>query len=245
MYLMAKALTIPQKARILVVDDHPMVRDGLNRLISSQSDLIWCGEAGTGAEAQAAVARHKPDLVILDLRLKAEDGFELIRSLKSQFADVRILVLSQYDSRLYVERALRAGALGYVVKEQAAEEVLKAIRAVMAGEIYVTRAMAAVLLHQLVGARQNATRTGLEQLTDRELYVLQLLGAGLSTRQIAAEVNRSLKTIETHRENIKRKLGLSGAAELVHFAAQWAQELVSVPPKAIQDATNRQQQFSF
>src|SRR5262245_16655587 len=114
------------KSSILIVDDHPMVRDGLNRLISKQRDLMCCGEAATAAETQAAVARHKPDLVILDLRLKGSDGLELIKSLRAQVPDLRILILSQYEAPLYVERALRAGALGYVVKEQAADEVLDA-----------------------------------------------------------------------------------------------------------------------
>ena len=231
---MARAITPNPKARILVVDDHTMVRDGLARLINSQSDLICSGEAANVQEAQAAAAACQPDLAIVDLRLKAEDGLELIKSLRSQFADLRILVLSQYDSKLYVERALRAGALGYVLKEQAADEVLQAIRVVLGGEVYLTRAMAALLLHQFVGAGPEAPRTGLEKLTDTELHVLQLLGAGLSTREIAAEVRRSFKTIETHRENIKSKLGLKGAAELVHYATQWAQQMVSVPQDTIE-----------
>src|SRR6185436_8861316 len=148
------------KARILVVDDHPMVRDGLVRLINKQRDLICVGEAGTVTEAQTAVAKHRPDLVILDLRLKGGDGLELIKSLKSQFADLRILILSQYEARLYVERALRAGALGYVVKDQAAEEVLDAIRTVLAGQVYLTRGMAGLLLHKFVGAGSKAARGG-------------------------------------------------------------------------------------
>lgn len=230
---MASAIEPNRKARILVVDDHTMVREGLTRLINSQSDLMCSGEAGSVREAQAAAARCQPDLAIVDLRLKAEDGLELIKSLRAQFAKLRILVLSQYDSRLYVERALRAGALGYVLKEQAADEVLQAIRAVLGGEVYLTRAMAGLLLHQFVGAGPEVPRTGLEKLTDTELHVLQLLGAGLSTRQIAAEVKRSFKTIETHRENIKSKLGLKGAAELVHYATQWAQQMVSVPQKTL------------
>ncbi len=216
-----------------------MVRDGLNHLIASQSDLACCGEAGTAAEALDAVAKLKPDLMILDLRLKGSDGLDLIKTLKAQFPGVRILVLSQYESRLYVERALRAGALGYVVKEQAADQVLKAIRAVLAGEVYLTRAMTAVLLHKFVGAGAAEPQAGLEQLTDRELHVLQLLGAGLSTREIATEVHLSFKTVETHRENIKRKLGLNSAAELVHYATRWAQEQVALPPEAFPDSPSR------
>jgi len=207
-----------------------MMRGGLIHLINQQIDLTCCGEAGTVAEAQAAVAKLKPDVVILDLRLKGGDGLELIKSLRSQIAGLRILVLSQYESPHYVERALRAGALGYVVKEQAAEEVLSAIRAVLAGEVYLTRALAARLLHTFVGTVPGTPRAGVEQLTDRELHVLHLLGAGLSTRAIAAELKLSFKTIETHRENIKRKLGLRGAAELIHYASDWGREQVSVVP---------------
>src|ERR1017187_5742402 len=157
------------KARVLVVDDHPMMRGGLVHLISRQIDLTCCGEAGTMAEAQAAVASLKPDLVILDLMLKGGDGLELIKSLKMQRASLPILVLSQYGAPHYVERALRAGALGYVVKDQAAEEVLSAIRSVLAGEVYLTRSLAARLLNTFVGTLPETPSVGLDVLTDREL----------------------------------------------------------------------------
>jgi len=218
------------KASILIVDDHPMVRDGLARLIGQEKDLVCCGEASNVAETLTAVARHKPDLIILDLRLKAQDGLELIKSLKAQYPDLRILILSQYGAPLYIERAMRAGASGYVVKEQAAEEVMSAIRVVLAGEIYLTRGMAGLLLKKFLVPKAGPAQAGAEPLTDRELHVLQLLGSGLSTREIAAELNLSFKTIETHRENIKRKLGLRDAAALVHFATQWAREQLSLPP---------------
>src|SRR5262249_22682059 len=185
------------KASILVVDDHPMVRDGLVRLISQQNDLVCCGEASTFAETLTAVARQKPDLIILDLRLKAQDGLELIKSLKSQHPHVRILVLSQYGAPIYIERAMRAGASGYVVKEQAAEEVLSAIRTVLAGEMYLTRGMAGLLLKKLLVPKSGLSSPSAEPLTDRELHVLQLLGSGLSTREIASELHLSFKTIET------------------------------------------------
>lgn len=228
-----------RKVRILVVDDHPMIRDGVKRLINGQSDLDCCGEAASESEALAAMERLKADLVILDLRLGTSDGFELIKTLKVQHPALRILVLSQYDSQLCVERALRAGAMGYVVKEQAAEEILTAVRTVLAGQIYLTRAMAAIILHHFVGAGQGTNCAGFEQLTDRELHVLQLLGAGMSTRQIAAEVKRSFKTIETHRENIKRKLGIHNSDELVHYASQWAQQAIPVPPDDSPAPVNR------
>jgi DNA-binding NarL/FixJ family response regulator len=229
------ATPVNQKSRILVVDDHPVVRGGLIRLIDQQSDLVCCGEAAAASEVQTAVAKLEPDLVILDLRLKGADGLELIKSLKSQFPALPILILSQYDAPLYVERALHSGALGYVVKETAADELVRAIRTVLAGEVYLTRAMASRLLHKFVGASVKGPRAGIEHLTDRELHVLQSLGSGMSTRQIALELNLSIKTIETHRENIKRKLGLNGASELIHFANEWAREQVSVPSQMLAD----------
>jgi DNA-binding NarL/FixJ family response regulator len=224
------------KARILVVDDHPIVRSGLMRLIDQQGDMICCGEASLASEAQTAVEKLIPDLVILDLRLKGADGLELIKSLRGQYPGLKILILSQYDAPLYVERALHSGAMGYVVKEQAAEELIRAIRTVLAGEVYLTRAMAARFLRKFVGEGAKGPQAGIDQLTDRELHVLQSLGVGLSTRQIALELNLSIKTVETHRENIKRKLGLKGASELIHFANQWAREQVSVTPKMLDDA---------
>ena len=226
-------------ARILVVDDHPMVREGLVRLITQHKDLVCCGEAATVGETIAAVGSQKPDLVILDLRLKGGDGLELIKSLKSQFPDLRILILSQYEAPLYAERALRAGALGYVVKEQAAEEVLNAIRTVLSGQVYLTRGMAALLLHKFVGVTGKASPEGVQHLTDRELHVLHLLGAGLSTREIAAELKLSFKTVETHRENIKRKLGLPGAAALIHYATNWSRQQVSISSASAQNAREK------
>jgi DNA-binding NarL/FixJ family response regulator len=224
-------VTASAKVRILVVDDHPMVRDGLIQLITQHRDLVCCGQADSVASALAAVEKQIPDLVILDLRLKGGDGLDLIKSLKSQYPRLKILILSQYEAPMYAERALRAGALGYVVKEQAAEEILRAIRTVLGGEVYLTRSMAAVLLQKLVGLKSDGLRGGIENLTDRELHVLNLLGAGLSTRQIATELNLSFKTVETHRENIKRKLGLRNAAALVHYASQWGrQQATQAPP---------------
>lgn len=224
---------LSHKTRVMIVDDHPMVREGLARLIGQQPDLVCCGEAATVAETQILVGKLNPDLVILDLRLKNADGLDLIKTLRSQFPSLRILILSQYEAPLYVERALRAGALGYVVKEQAADEVLTAIRTVLGGEVYLTRSMAGLLLHKFVGASsKKPTHAGIEDLTDRELHVLQLLGAGLSTREIAGELKVSFKTIETHRENIKRKLGLRGAAELVHYAVEWARQPMSLPAQS-------------
>jgi DNA-binding NarL/FixJ family response regulator len=238
------ATTLLPKARILVVDDHPLLRGGVLRLINQQSDLICCGEAGTVAEAQMAAARLRPDLITMDLRLKGGDGLDLIKTLKAQFPGLRMLVLSQYEAPLYVERALRAGALGYVLKEQAAEELLSAIRTILAGEVYLTRAMSARLLHTFVGTTARTPRPGVEQLTDRELHVLQLLGAGMSTRKVAEELRLSFKTVETHRENIKRKLGIRDASALILYANEWAREQVSLPPQMVDGPGLTQQPLS-
>ncbi len=221
------------KASILIVDDHPMMRAGLIQLIGMQHDLICCGEADTVADAQVAVAKYKPDLVILDLRLKSGDGLELIKSLKAQYADLRILILSQYEAPMYIERALRAGAQGYVVKEQAAGEVLNAIRTVLAGEVYLARGVASMLLHKFVGPAGRSSSGGVARLNDRELHVLELLGAGMSSREIASELRLSFKTVQTHRENIKRKLDLRTASALIHYATQWSRQYVALPQQDI------------
>jgi len=215
------------KSRILVVDDHPVVRQGLLHLINKQEDLMGCGEASNFAEALSAAAVCDPDLAIVDVRLGNEDGLELIKELKDRLPRLRVLMLSQYDLPLYAERALRAGALGFVIKAQAADEILTAIRSVLAGDIYLPQALARQLLHQLIGTFPKANRPSIENLTDRELHVMRLLGGGSSTREIAAALGLSFKTVETHRENIKHKLGLQGANQLIHFATEWARQQTS------------------
>ena len=217
-----------------------MMRDGLIRLIELQDDLICCGEAGSVAETQAIMAKQKPDLAILDLRLKNADGLELIKSLKAQFPELKILVLSQYEGAVYAERVLRAGALGYLDKEQAAEEVLNAIHTVLGGSVYLTRGLAAILLRNFVGSPSKGPRKDASPLTDRELHVLELLGSGMSTREIAGALNLSFKTVETHRENIKHKLGLRGAAALTRYASDWARQQAPAkpPPPTPQSGTD-------
>ena len=199
-------------------------------------DLVCCGEAGTAAETQAIVTKQRPDLLILDFRLRSSDGLELIKSLKAQYPGLRILVISAHDAPLYAERTLRAGALGYIVKEQAADELLKAIRTVLAGEVYLTRGMAALLLHKFVGPGPRPPKNGTEPLSDRELHVLELLGVGMSTREIAVSLSLSFKTIETHRENIKRKLNIRGANALIHYATEWARQQASLSAEEAKNA---------
>jgi DNA-binding NarL/FixJ family response regulator len=220
----ASSVKTDGKASILVVDDHPIVCQGLADLIDSQSDLFCCAGAGNLIKAQETVVAHKPDVVLLDLRLGQADGLESIKTLISRFENLRIVVISQFDETVYAERSLRAGAMGYVMKDQATEEVLGAIRAVLAGQVYLSRAMTNRVLKTSFTGKSNPHAASAAKLTDRELHVLQLLGIGTSTRKIAGQMNLSIKTVETYREHLKQKLGLSNSTELVHYATHWVEQ---------------------
>ena len=223
--------SVQKKACVFVVDDHPLVRSGLSQLINQQDDMVCAAEADCPAEALKSLSLHNPDLLLLDLRLKNSDGLEFIKTLKLQHPSVRILVLSQFDEELYAERVLRAGANGYIMKENATDEVLKAIRTVLAGEIYLTREMTNHLLKKSIASRLPRSND-VERLTDRELHVLQLLGTGLSTRKTAEQMKLSVKTIETYREHLKYKLDLDSAAALVQYATQWVEKQSPAPVAA-------------
>lgn len=213
-----------RKARIVVIDDHPLLRDGLIQLVCSQPDLECTGAADNTADAKRLVAQSTPDLMILDLRLKSGDTLDLIKSLRVEHPDLKVLVLSQYDEMLFAERVLRAGASGYVMKENATEEVLNAVRKVLADEIYFSEKIGASFVRRSLAQKPDSSRVGVERLSDRELQVFQLIGASYSTREIASQFHLSVKTVETHRENIKSKLNLQSAAELNAFARNWAHE---------------------
>ena len=215
------------KARILVVDDHPLVREGLAQLISRQADLDCCGETDSVTGALEFLSTEKADLVTVDIRLTTTDGLELLKTLRDQHPDLPALVISQCDELIYAERALKAGAKGYVMKERATDDVLQAIRTVLAGGLYVSPKIATLALNKMVGAKNGTNQPAIRSLTDRELQILQLLGAGLGTSKIAARLFLSVKTVETHRENIKHKLGLADSAELVCFATEWLNGLGS------------------
>jgi DNA-binding NarL/FixJ family response regulator len=206
------------KGRIMVVDDHPLVREGLIQIINRQNDLVCCGEAESAAEAQETAGVLRPDLVTIDIRLQSGDGLELIKWLSSERPSPHLLVISQCDESIYAERALRAGARGYVMKERATAEVLTAIRTILAGGLYVSPKVATLALHKIVGGKTISSNGGVDNLSNRELQVLQLLGAGLSTRKTATRLGLSVKTVETHRENIKHKLGLVDGGELIRYA---------------------------
>ena len=221
-----------KKPRVLVADDHPLFREGLVQLITRETDLCCCGETDTVEATQTAVATLKPDLLVLDLRLKDGDGLELIKTLKARFPKLAILVVSQHDETLYAERALRAGARGYVMKEEAAEEVRLAVRTLLKGDLFVSRKMSVLALHKLLNNTAESRGNYIERLTDRELQVFQLLGAGKGTSDIADELNLSPKTIETHRENIKHKLGLRNAADLLCHAVHWVHSRSGSDPRS-------------
>jgi DNA-binding NarL/FixJ family response regulator len=208
------------KFRILVVEDHPLVCEGLADLINRQRDVVCCGSARDIPAAHQAIAAQKPDLVVVDLRLGGDDGLDLIKALRAGGAGLRMLALSQFDEFVYAERALRAGAHGYVSKAQAADELLNAIRKVLAGQTYVSHKIAAAALHRMVEEKPRTYGSEIGVLSGRDLQVLKSIAAGHCTREIAAELGLSAKTVETHREHLKYKLGLSSAAELAERAAE-------------------------
>lgn len=218
------ASDIKTKKQILVVDDHPLVRKGLKELINSEDDMEVCGEASGASDALQMIMKAKPDLVLLDLTLKEGSGLELIKQVRSTQTTVKILVSSMHDESLFAERVLRAGAMGYVHKHEATELVVGAIRDVLKGKIYLSEGMADRMLHSLAGLHQDMGQPLIDLLSDRELEVFELIGQGKSTREIAEKFKLSVKTIETHRESIKRKLNLDTGTELVRRAVQWVLE---------------------
>jgi DNA-binding NarL/FixJ family response regulator len=213
----------PGKVRVLLVDDHPIVRQGLSQLVGQEPDMEVCGEAESASAALKAIAALKPTVAVVDLSLKQSSGLELIKDIKVRHPDLPVLVLSMHDESFYAERALRAGARGYMMKEEAAEKIRDGIRRVAGGEVYVSDAMASRLLSTLVSGPRPLGGSGADLLSDRELEVFELIGRGVATRTIAAQLHLSIKTIESHRANIKRKLNLQSATELMQRAMQWVE----------------------
>jgi DNA-binding NarL/FixJ family response regulator len=215
----------PPAARVLIVDDHPVVCEGLAAQLATTDDLVLCGEAAESAEALAQVEATKPDVAIVDLSLRKGSGLELIKRLRAHFPDVRILVWSMYPEDLYAERALRAGALGYINKGKATHHVLEALRSVLQGRVYLSDDVSEKLLVRLVGGGSRLTdQSPIETLSDRELEAFELMGHGLTTPQIAVKMHISPKTVDTYRARIKEKLDLGSVSELVRRAAQWVME---------------------
>lgn len=211
--------------RILIVDDHPIVRDGYARLIGNQSDLEICGAAASAQEALEEAKHANPHLAIVDVTLKDSNGIELIRELRARHRRIKVLVISAHDENLYAERALEAGALGYINKQEATGQLIDAVRKVLAGEVYVSNAISAKLLRRRVGGRKQIGDGPLmDVLTNRELQVYELIGNGQTSKQIARTLHLSVKTVERYKENIKRKLGIRNATELIQKATRWVLE---------------------
>ena len=208
-------------ARVMLVDDHPVVRHGLAQAIGHAGDLEVCAQAASAGEAMAAFDDAAPDVVVIDLSLEDGSGMDLIKQIKSASPNTRMLVASMHDENLYAERVLRAGAMGYINKEESMEKIVEAIQQVMRGRIYLSSNMADQVLNRVTRGDDDVDQSPVESLSDRELEVFQQIGQGLTTRQIAEKLHLSPKTIETHREHIKTKLNISNNNQLVRFAAQW------------------------
>jgi len=214
-----------EKRRVLVVDDHPVFRHGISALINAEADLAVCGEGSSSATALDAMRTLKPDVALLDISLPGTNGIELIKLMKAEEPKLPLLMLSMHDESLYALRALRAGALGYVMKAEALTHVLDALRKVLKGEVYVSPRLSERLIFQAIQSVDGGMGSPVDKLSDRELEVLELLGRGFGTKEIASELHLSVKTIETHRAHIKEKLGFRDAGEMVRFAIDWvAQE---------------------
>ena len=216
-----KPTTAQRKDRIFLVEDHPVTREGFAQLINFQTDLQVCGQAGTAGQALTDIAALNPDLVIVDISLAGTSGIELIKDLVHLDPILKILVLSTHDESLYAERALRAGARGYVMKQEATKHVMAAIRHVLGGGVYLSERMRNHLLFNVVGGLSATVTSDLHQLSDRELEVFQLIGEGRTTAQIGASLHLSVSTVETYRAHIKEKLRLRNATELVQRAVDW------------------------
>ena len=206
--------------RVLLVDDHAVVRFGMAQILSRESDLAVCGEQEDATQALTAVGQLKPDVAIIDISLKDSSGLELIRNLKAQHPALAVLVVSSYDEAVYAEPAFRAGALGYLMKGDALDKLVPAVRRVLSGNIYVSEAMAARLLDQQIRGKTGVHKGPTEVLSDRELEVFQLLGEGLAVREIAKRLHVSVKTVEAHRTHIKEKLHIRTSPELLRYAIQ-------------------------
>ena len=210
-----------RKSRVFLVDDHPLVREGLANLINEQNDLIVCGEAEDSAGAISGIAKTRPDVALVDISLKNESGLELVKNLESQFPLVALIVLSMHDEALYAERALRAGARGYVMKRESTKSVLASIRRVMEGGVYVSERVVNSMARRFSSSSKGAESSPVERLSDRELEIFRLLGQGRTTAQIAEDLHLSLKTVQAYCARAKEKFGVSSLGELLRAAIRW------------------------
>lgn len=206
----------------MLVEDHPVVRHGLANLIDDEPDLTVCGGAESSRQALELISQLRPEIVVIDIALGEDSGLELIKQIHNSHPNLPILALSMHDEALYAERALRAGAKGYIMKKEAMDKVMTAIRSVLAGEIFVSQKMASRMVNKLIGGDRAKTGSALETLSDREFEVFNLIAQSVGPTEIAQRLNVSVRTIETHREHIKEKLGLRNGAELTRYALEWA-----------------------
>ncbi|HTW58749.1 MAG TPA: response regulator transcription factor [Terriglobales bacterium] len=218
----AAGATAARKNRVFVVDDHPIVRQGLALLINREPDLMVCGEAEDAQTAVQSIATARPDILVVDISLNGPDGLDLLKDIRTRNLELPVLILSMHDESIYAERALRAGAQGYIMKQEATEKVLVALRRILSCEIYVSERIANRMLQRFIGSRGAGRPSSIADLTDRELEVFRLIGEGHSTRQIAEELHISVKTVESYQAHIKEKLSLRSARELVQHAIQWS-----------------------
>ncbi|NMC95234.1 MAG: response regulator transcription factor [Syntrophorhabdus sp.] len=214
-----------QTYKIFIVDDHPIVRKGLSQLIDQEADLLTCGEASDAQSALQILKKLKPDLTIVDISLQGMDGIELTKNIRARYGNLPVLIISMHDESLYAERALRAGARGYIMKQEATEKMMEAIRRVIRGDLYISEKVSAGIVKKFVDGKSKRSSSPEELLSDRELEVFRLVGQGFGTRQIAEELRVSVKTVETYRANIKEKLNLKNARELIKHAVYWLESL--------------------
>ena len=207
--------------RILIVDDHPMMREGLTMRIEREPDFTVCGEAGTAREALRLAVSLKPDLAVVDIALPDKSGLELMKDIRAVSPDTLILALSMHDETIYAERVLRAGGRGYIMKQEGGKRIMEAIRTVLEGRVFASHAVSEKILDIFAGGLEKFEESPVSRLSDREFEVFQLIGKGKSTRQMAAALHLSVKTVEVHRLHIKEKLGIKTVPELVSFAARW------------------------
>src|SRR5690349_18032210 len=222
---------VPSQRRVLIVDDHPIVRQGLRRMIETEPDMVVCGEVQTEREARAAIRALSPDVVIVDISLAQGDGLELVRDVHAQQPQLPMLVLSMHDEAIYGQRLLAAGASGYIMKHAASEQLLVALRRVLSGDIYISESLASILDQAGLAKQDSVADDPIERLSNRELQVLSLIGRGLSSREAADGLGLSVKTVETHRQSLKRKLNLATNAQLLQYAINWYGNR-STPPAA-------------
>ena len=213
-----------KKSKVFVVDDHQLIRQGLALIINRETDLVVCGEAEDAPTAMDAIATTHPDILIVDISLNGPDGLDLLKEMRMRNPEVRVLILSMHDEKIYAERALRAGAQGYVMKQEAAGKVLVALRRILGGEIYVSEQISDRMMQRYIGGPSVGKPSSIADLTDRELEVFRLLGEGQSTREIAETLHISVKTVESYQAHIKEKLSLRSARELLQHAIQWCMD---------------------